>query len=495
MDLQFNQSVLKCLQCTVREYQTQEQTQDIRIPEGMPDIGIVLGCWGQVVIRGKEWRSDQVSVSGGVIANVLYMPEESGAPQVMDAWLPFSMKWSIPNARQDGTMQVLPNLRGADARVLTSRKLMIRANVGILMEAMMPAEFSVCQPESLPEDVQLLTNRYILNVPKETGEKAFGLDEMLELSASEPKIEQVVRLELSPQVLEQKVLADKLIFRGLCIAHLLYRSADGQLHSRDFDLPFSQYADLSGEFAPEATMQVIPVVTNLEYDHTPEGGLHLKAGFSGQYMIFDKMNLDLVQDAYSPVRTVEPTMSRLTIPAVLESNTQTLSAQVDPMVDVMRPIDICFWQDQPYVGRDGEAVEADLSGTFQMLYYDPEGQLQIAQTRWEDTIAIPADESCSVAVSVHPGGKCQYSAGALRSDLLADYAVMSGQGLDMVCALDAGEMTDADPQRPSMIITKAGNETLWQIAKANGSTVDLIRQANALTAEPAADSILLIPVK
>lgn len=161
----------------------------------------------------------------------------------------------------------------------------------------------------------------------------------------------------------------------------------------------------------------------------------------------------------------------------------------------MRPIDICFWQDQPYVGRDGEAVEADLSGTFQMLYYDPEGQLQIAQTRWEDTIAIPADESCSVAVSVHPGGKCQYSAGALRSDLLADYAVMSGQGLDMVCALDAGEMTDADPQRPSMIITKAGNETLWQIAKANGSTVDLIRQANALTAEPAADSILLIPVK
>lgn len=494
MDLQFNQSVFKCLQCTVREHQTQELTQDVRLPEGAPDIGIVLGCWGQVVIRGKEWRSDQVSVSGGVITNVLYLPEESGAPQVMEAWLPFCMKWSIPDVLQDGVMQVLPDLRGADARVLTSRKMMLRVNVGILMDAMLPSEFSVCQPEGVPEDVQLLTNRYILSVPKEAGEKAFGIDEMLELPASEPKIEKMVRLELSPQILEQKVLADKLIFRGLCIAHLLYRSADGQLISRDFDVPFSQYADLNGEFEAQATMQVIPVVTNLEHDLTPEGTLHLKAGFSGQYMIFDPVSVDLVQDAYSPARKVEPTLTQLTVPAVLESNTKTVSVQTDPQVDVMRPVDVCFWHDHPYVGSDADGVEADLSGIFQMLYYDPEGQLQVTQSRWEDTMTVPADSGCKVAVSVRPGGKSQYIAGTLRTDLLTDYTVMSGQGMDMVSGLEMGDAAVTDPQRPSMIITRAGNKSLWQIAKENATTVDRIRQANALTADPAPDSILLIPV-
>ena len=422
------------------------------------------------------------------------MPEEAAPPQILEAWLPFQMKWSIPGAQQDGVMQVMPTVRGADARVLSSRKLMVRTNIGMQMEALTPAEFAMYRSDDVPEDVQLLTNRYLLTLPVEAGEKAFGLDEILELPASEPKMEQPLRLSLTPQVLEQKVLADKLIFRGLCIAHLLYRGSDGQLYSRDFDVPFSQYADLNGEFAPEATVQVLPVLTNLELEQTPEGAVHLKAGLSGQYVIYDRVAADLVQDAYSPFRTVEPVMEQLRVPAVLEQSSQSVSAQTDPQVDVMRPVDISFWQEQPYVGRDADIAETDLSGTFQMLYYDPEGQLQSAQSRWDDTLRFPAANDTAPAVMLRPGGKPHYSAGMLHADLLADTSVISGQGMDMVTGLTIGERTQLDPERPSLIVTKAGTGTLWQLAKENGATVDRIRDANGLTGEPAADSIVLIPV-
>ena len=494
MDLKFNQKVLKYLQSAVREYQTQEQTQEIRIPEGMPDIAMVLACWGEPVIRGKEWRSDQVGVTVGVMAKILYLPEDVGPPQILEAWLPFQMKCSIPTGQPDGALQVIPVLRSADARVLSARKIMVRTNVGMQMEALTPAEFSVYQPDEIPEDVQLLTNRYYLNLPVEAGEKAFGVDEILELPASETKIEQPVRLSLSPQVLEQKVLADKLIFRGLCVAHLLYRSGDGQLHSRDFDVPFSQYADLDGEFAPEATVQVLPILTNLELEQTPEGAVHLKAGLSGQYMIYDRVAVDMVQDAYSPVRTVDTEMEKLSVPAVLEQTSQSMNAQADPQVDVMRPVDVSFWREYPYVVKDGDNGEADLGGTFQMLYYDPEGQLQTAQTRWEDTLRFPAGEDAAICVNLLSGGKAQYSAGMLRADLLTEISVTSGQGMDMVTGLKLGEITQPSPDRPSLIIIRTDGDSLWQIAKENGATVDSIRAANALADEPAADSVLLIPV-
>lgn len=494
MDLKFNQNVLKCLQCPVREYQTQEQTQEIRIPDGKPDIAMVLACWGEPVLRGKEWRSDQVGVTGGVMAKVLYLPEEAGPPQVLEAWLPFQMKWSIPSGHQDGTMRVIPCLRSADARVLSARKLMVRTNVGMLMEAMTPAEFTMYQPGDVPEDVQLLTNRYYLTLPVEAGEKAFGIDEILEMPASEQKIDQIVRLGLSPQVLEQKVLADKLIFRGLCIAHLLYLGSDGQLYSRDFDVPFSQYADLDGEFAPESTVQVMPVITNLEVEQTPEGGVHLKAGLSGQYMVYDRVAADLVQDAYSLTRSVDPAVEQLTVPAVLESATQQVNAQADPQVDVMRPVDVSFWRDQPYVVKNGDYAEADMSGTFQMLYYDPEGQLQSALTRWEDTLRFPAAEDSAPSVNLSVGGKPQYSAGMLHGDLLAETAVTSGQGLDMVTGLKLGEASKPDPDRPSLIVTKVCGQSLWQIAKENATTMEAIRAANGLVDEPSMNSILLIPV-
>ena len=58
MELQFEKKLIPCLRTVMRQVQTQEQTQEeVRLPEGMPDIGRVLSSWGQVLIRGKEWRS------------------------------------------------------------------------------------------------------------------------------------------------------------------------------------------------------------------------------------------------------------------------------------------------------------------------------------------------------------------------------------------------------------------------------------------------------
>ena len=77
MELQFEKQSLSCLRSVLRQVQTQEQTQEVRISDGMPDIGRVLGAWGQVIVRSKEWGSGTMSLSCGVMAWVLYMPEHS----------------------------------------------------------------------------------------------------------------------------------------------------------------------------------------------------------------------------------------------------------------------------------------------------------------------------------------------------------------------------------------------------------------------------------
>ena len=68
------------------------------------------------------------------------------------------------------------------------------------------------------------------------------------------------------------------------------------------------------------------------------------------------------------------------------------------------------------------------------------------------------------------------------------------EGLSMVTGLELGEATRPDPSRPSMILRRAGEKSLWELAKASGSTVEAIRAANALTDEPAQGRMLLIPV-
>ena len=100
MELQFSGNMCRCLEAAVREIRSTELTQEVRLTDGMPDIGRVLASWGQPILRTKEWQNDQICVTGGIMVWILYAPEDSTQPRCVDAWIPFQLKWDLSNPRQ-----------------------------------------------------------------------------------------------------------------------------------------------------------------------------------------------------------------------------------------------------------------------------------------------------------------------------------------------------------------------------------------------------------
>ena len=76
MELQFNKTIIPYLRTLKREVQTQELTQEVRLSDGMPDIGKILASWGQILLRGKQWNGGGAGANGGVMVGVLYEPED-----------------------------------------------------------------------------------------------------------------------------------------------------------------------------------------------------------------------------------------------------------------------------------------------------------------------------------------------------------------------------------------------------------------------------------
>ena len=56
MDLQFDKNSLSCLRCLAEETIRREETGEVRLPENLPDAASVIAAWGQILLRGKEWR-------------------------------------------------------------------------------------------------------------------------------------------------------------------------------------------------------------------------------------------------------------------------------------------------------------------------------------------------------------------------------------------------------------------------------------------------------
>ena len=82
----------------------------------------------------------------------------------------------------------------------------------------------------------------------------------------------------------------------------------------------------------------------------------------------------------------------------------------------------------------------------------------------------------------------------LENELILEVQTVSGQPMETIRALELGDALEKDGERPSLIICRAGQEGLWEVAKAVGSTVEAIQKANNLESEPEENQLLLIPV-
>ncbi len=498
MELQFAVEKIPCLQQLKGEVQTQEQTQELRLPEGMPDVGRVMVCWGQVVVRGKEWRGDSIAVSCGVTVTVLYAPEDGSRAQSVEAWIPMSLQWEIPAAEKDGSIICWPLLKSADARVLSGRKLMLRATVGVLAQVYVPCQLQSYTPPELPVGVFLQEKAYPVSLIREVGEKAFILDEDLTLPPSAPEMDKIIRCSLQPEVAEMKVLGDKAVFRGTGLLHILYRTEEGSFHSWDFEIPFSQYTELEQDYSDQAQVQLLPVVTSLELEKGEQGRMRLKAGLSGQYVLYDNRELSVVEDAYSPDRAVSIKTEDVEIPAVLERQSQRIRAEQTAPMGGSRVADVAFYPGNCRKQRNVDGVDVELPAVYQLLYYDGEGALQAGTAHWQGDMSLPTADSAMLETVCIPLGKPQAALGedstVLRCDVMLDTVSYTNQSLPMVTGIAVGEAVEKDPARPSLILRRAGEEGLWELAKKSGSTVDAIRKANDLQGEPAPDKMLLIPV-
>ena len=498
MELQFEKTAWDCLRPAVSQVKNEEHTMEVRLQESMPDIGRVLAAWGQVLLRGKEWRGSGMTVSAGILAWVLYQPEDGGEAQSVECWIPFQSRWDFPQTQRDGTIWASCLLHSIDARSLSARKLMVRAGVSIMGEALEPVRMDVYSPGQVPEDVRLLRRNYPVRLLREAGEKSFALDEELQIPASAGPMEKILRWELRPEISDRKVMAGKVVFRGTAYGHVLFRDTAGMLKTWDFQLPFSQFEELQREYGADAEVRVIPAVTGMELEITGPETVRLKAGLVGQYVVNDRSVLETVEDAYSNIREVVPQVEELPMPAVLDERALTLKLEAGGSAEGDQILDTAFLPAQPAVRRETGKTELEQWGAWQLLLRDRDGHLRGQTLTGRSTAEMQTDAGSRVAaVAVPPGSaQAELSVGEVkaRSDVTLDTWTTAEEGMSVVTGLSLGEEKKRDTALPGMILRRAGDASLWTLAKANHSTPEAIREINGLEGEPDCDRMLLIPV-
>ena len=496
MELQFSKTVLDCMKTAAWDVKNEELVQEVRLPEGMDDISRVLGTWGQLLIRSKEWRSEGMSISGGVTAWILYAGEKNAAAQCVEVWMPYQIKWAFPDVKRDGNVLVTCSIRSMDARMVSARKMMLRCVISVAGQGLEPTSIEVYHPLNIPQDIQMLQRTYPVTVAKEAGEKTFVLDEEFTLPVECSDCDKLIQYSVQPEIVDRKIMADKAVFRGSVILNLLCRCEDGLMHSCEFEIPVSQYAELEKEYGPNAQLWISPAVTNVEPELGEDGTLRVKIGMIGQFIVYDTEEITVVEDVFSPERSVQPQLEILEYEALLDTVQHSLKAEKTMNLNGSENVDVSFFCGQPAVYADSGRTE--IAGSFQVLTTDVDDCLQSDSAGWSVEHTMMADPSTKMMACCYPTGKGQVIFGGdestVKHDLLLDSRWMAINKIPMVTGITAEEHAEKDPSRPNLILRRAEDKSLWQLAKSCGSTVERICEANNLNGEPDPDAMLLIPV-
>ena len=488
MDLQFEKISLPLMQRIVSESKSCEETKELRLGENAPDAAAVIAAWGQVLLRSKQWRSGGMTVSGGVLAFVAYTAAETGEVQTLEEWLPFKLKWDFPDPGREGKICAWGCLTDLEARLISDRKIMVSANACVTAQAYVRQTVELPKPRE-DADVQLLTNTYPLMLIREAGEYAFSVEDGENL----PNMEKWLRYEAVPQVAEMRVMGDKLVFRGELKLHML-GLREGKVEGCDLQLPFSQFAELDQSYEDTADAFFVPMVTSMEVTRGDGDKWVFQCALTGQYQICDQQMVTIPEDGYSLTKEVTLHRTETVLPAVLQKTAHSAAMETQIACEG-QVLDVAVYPGQGMADR-AEQVYIQ-PGWCQILYTDPEGNLHGEQGRWEESIPMPADDSVTPTLlwetaDVHSAPN---AAGiSVSAELCGREMTVNDWATPTLWGLTYGAEKQKDPDRPSLLLRRVGDQSLWDMAKESGTTVSAIRDANHLADIPAYNTMLIIPI-
>ncbi len=501
MELLFQKYELEHLERVWSHSAIGEQTADVIIPDSIPDVERILDAFGTMTIRDMECLTDSVSLSGTVLGGVLIVGED-GQIHSLKVRIPFGVRKELGTNIDGGQPQYRCELRSVDARMVNSRKLLVRIGYQWSFEVYCPCTREISYIEEPSDRIQLRMAQYPMVLPVIPGEKQFTLNEELELPENAPAISVILKWNTRLTVLDQKTVGSKSVFKTELCIHLLYEDPQGKLCTYDWKLPISQFADLPADAEGGEVRTVLHMTEwDLEADSQVESRrLFLRVGLRAGIMVYRVRRVSVIEDAYCIDHMMQSQWDRWTYRPLLDSHSLSGTAQWRGEEQMGTIVDLWAWTMEPEGQHVGDSLALTVPVTCSVIYYDKEGKLQGKQLHPRMTQELPLHESAEFALC---DGTCTevYCSNAggtpeLRIPVQLRVDCFGNQDVSCLTGAELRPLPETQERRPDLILRRTEqDEDLWSIAKAYRTSTGLIEEANALDGSPIPEgTMLLIPL-
>jgi hypothetical protein len=503
---------LRYAENVLRETRGAEETAEAIVPDALPDILRIVGTDAEIAVRSKDTSEGRVSVSGSILASVIYAPEGGGAPRRVNAELPFTIsaesKRITPACRV--TARVVP--RSVSAAAVNPRKFAVRAAVFAEISCYIDTSLEI--PSGIAPDcggaIEILRGETELCLPTDVLEKTFTVSDEYQIPAALPPVGELLKSSVSLSSEDTRVVGSKLIFKGMARVSLLYAPPDGSdILQSAFETEFSQILELENADAGSA-FEIIPQLTSSRVEACGEQGtdgrrVSAELQIAAQCVARSKIKACFIRDAYCPKYALETTVTPLSFENSLGARpaSSVLRGSLDAP-DAARVVSVAARPGPVSAARENGALTLSCPVEAEALYIASDGSARRAEGSFEVSASLPdanGNSRCS------PRAECSRDIYGVAADGTIELRIpvemfadeTEPREFDAISALTVDEASPVDlAGLPSLVIARvSADDTLWSLAKRHRSARELIISANSIERDDALRSgdMLIIPKK
>lgn len=503
MKLELNRTHLTGYETVLDTTVFHEETLESIVPDANPDILRLIDTQGKVFLKSKEATDGRATLTGTARLTVLYRPEGGTGPCRLEFGIPFSVSAEDRRLTAGCLVTATARVAGADTRTINPRKILTRVEVAVSIKAFCADTALLCTgvdvEDGTAEERKEVHRPWCISAVQE---KLVTFEDDLSIPAGRPAAEELICDRVEVICHEAKLIGNKLIFKGDAAVRLLYRSMGGGMDAADFTLSFSQVAEVIG--VGEEGHGLVDISLNGAEFSLREDGRTVSAALSmlAQIVVQEEREMELLADTYSvccPVKTerIPYTYRRRREAGV---GRQMMRQLIETGVAVQSVVDAyCL------VGQTGQKREGDQTNLAANVILTV-----VCMTDDGDYCAI--SRSLDVGCPVEVPEECRCSFGCRCGEPVA---MPTADGVEVrfpvefpyFCEQEAHGMVvrevsleaenREEGEKPSVVLRMLRpGESLWDVAKQYGTTMEDIIRANEMESrQPEDGTLLLIPRK
>ena len=463
---------------------------DMIVPDSKPDILNTICTSGVVSVYKKEAQEGKVRMDGAINTYIMYMPDGTDdTVRGINTTIDFSENINVSNCIDGMNVISDVNVKSIEAKVINGRKVGIKATLEVNLKIYLNEDVEIINEIQNENDVQILKEDLMLNSLVGQGETKIYAKDNIQIDNMD-NLAEILKAQVCLVDKDVKISYNKVLTKSEAEIKIMYLTEDNRINTINYKIPVVGFIDVQN-VTEENICDVQYEIRNIiiKPNSQEEHSIYVEIEIEVVCCVFEEKQINLIQDMYSTSQNLNFEKKQIITMTNKQNITDIKQIREKVTLNDVDGLNLIDVDVVPTIINENKInskilYEAELNLKF--VFQDSRTQIIIkdAKIPFDYTVenlqnGESLNTNCNMEVKnqdfiIKDGGDIN-----CNIDLQVDTNMYRTANLNMIDSIEErGEREEQDYSIVIYIVKKG--DTLWNIAKEFGSTVDGIARVNGI---------------